>query len=403
MIVRHRRRTALAGARHWLALALLTASAGALGAQWSATGTAAGEVRYNSNLRLAQDEANEAWGVAVIPAFKVERNTARSQLRGNLRLFGRGYPNEDNLDTNNAYVDVKAHRLWERSKLGMDLGYYYDTSLTSELEDTGLVQDRKRRKKLTAAPNWRWQWTERNALSASYAYTDVAYVDAQNTGLTDYEYELLSATFERQFTERAGLGVTLYASEYQAPGQRTEFKDRGIQVGTSGRISPTLSMNLAVGYRETDSTIVRRLFGLFDVKFEDTDEGATLRAGVEQSWLRTVLSLEASSSVDPSGSGYALQKDRISAVWRRELTELMDVSVNALALRTSSLREDVTGVDRDFYEAGARLGWRLSPQLRLSAGYRYRYQAYDDLDGSAEDNAVDARLSYRWGYAEVSR
>lgn len=357
-------------------------------------------VQYNDNQLLStrsNDEFSEnpqqieTSKVVLSPLLKLSYRAPRTELISSVRLRSSKYDKQI-FDSDDWYSDVLLRKKSELSQIELAVNYAYDSTLVSEIEDTGLIQDNKRRRRLSISPSWQHQINFNNRINVTYSFDDVSYREGESSGLFPYDNQTVSTRLLHQLDAKASAGMILYASRFNSPSRGSEFKNIGIQGSYEYKLTEIMKLELGAGVRQTDSKVS---FGTL-FKVEDKDVGGSYRASLTQSWQRTSVEVSLQRSIEPSGSGYAVLRDQASVILRRQITEKWVASFFLRGFRTESLRDEITGIDRNYISLDSRLSWRWNRNITLSALYRYRQQKYDVRVDTARGNSVEAGLAYRW-------
>ena len=80
--------------------------------------------------------------------------------------------NDQNIDLFSTYSTP--HSIWKTEG-----NYTHNTTLTSEIEDTGIVQVPKRRNNWSLNPSWAYDLTERTNMELDMGYNEVTYQNAK--------------------------------------------------------------------------------------------------------------------------------------------------------------------------------------------------------------------------------
>ena len=123
-------------------LLLAACAAGVDAAEWKIDPTVAFRAGYNDNIRLTIDDEVSSAEVRLSPSAVFSVVTPTSGVSGNLRFDFRRFEDDSDLDDNNVRFVTSSYHRMERSELGLDLDFIKDTTLDSQLENTGLVFDR---------------------------------------------------------------------------------------------------------------------------------------------------------------------------------------------------------------------------------------------------------------------
>jgi len=368
-------------------------SAAISAAEWSAEPSASVQLFYDDNIRLTATGQDGVWGTVITPELKLAQRTEISEiaLSGNLKF--RHFSGEDQLDSNDQQVRLNSHRLTERGRWQFDAGIDRDSTITSELEDTGLVQTRRRRESVNLNPSWTHALSDQSDLKLAYAFTHVSYDGG--TSYVDYRYHDLSGTVVHQLDAKNQLSVTLSASRYSAPNIKSETDTYGLQAGVIHAFSETVRGSLLVGGRKSEAET--------ETAGRSSGTGALLYAALEKELERTSFTGTLSKTVSPSGSGQLNESDRLAVKMHRELTAMMDFSLEVSGIRNKSGTGGVSSTDRKYYSILPSLHWRVSRWWRVAASYRYMRQKYDNSTTAAESNRAMVSVAYTWPKMAVSR
>lgn len=373
---------------------------------------------YDDNIEFTAGPHRSVWGVLLAPEIKFSGETETLKVTGGLRASINRYFGESGLDSADHAVSVSASYKAERDIFGADIESVRDSTLVSELLETGVVQARRERNRVMAAPSWRHYVTENTALTASYGYADVRYADTQDTSLIDYRDQQAAIGVLTNLSERDTLAVSGYYDWYETDPKTFEAKTYGIQAKYDRAFSETLRGTLAVGARNTRSTQSSQalvcsgpiLFGLcfgslsqITVVSSDRSDGYTFLAGIDRKFETALVSGQLSREIYPTGVGALVQTDRLGASWQQELSPTLSFFVDAAVYESRYVGKFVTGSNSRYYRIEPRLTWRFTDHWTLLGGYSYGHVDYQQGGPSATSNVVYLVVSYTWPKLSVSR
>ena len=367
----------------------------AMSAEWTAEPAMRFELQYHDNPRLTNQRHNGEMSAVASPNLKMGVKTPQSALKGDARLNIVRYSEEHDFDSNDLYLDMTSQHKTQRSLWALDAAYDYNTTVTSEFEETGLVQESIRRKFTEIVPSWQSTITEKTILALNYAHTAVDYVDGSSVGLFDYDNQVVSMNIAHQYSQRTKVTATIMASHYDSPGSGAEFDNAAITLGAEWSVAENLQAGLSVGRRDTKSSIRDQI--------DDEDNGLVLSGSFNRASPLTIWTGSLTRTITPSGLGYAVLNDHLLLSFNKKMTQMLRFVVKADAYRYKSLREEISGIDRLYSQFETGLNWRLTRDWSITASYRYRQQKYDQQDGSAKDNMVRASVNYAWQKRTLSR
>lgn len=382
------------------AVSLLVATQ-AMAEKWYVEPSASVRFGYEDNVRLVTSNEDSAFSTYLNVQAPFGFRTEVSDVNLSAQLESRRYDGLSDLNTDDQHLGLDAV-----FRSGLDLfslqgSYERDSTRTSELETTGLVQSSKRRIGKNLNPSWTRALTERTSLELGYQYTDVSYQDADLTGLVDYRYDKATAGMVYKLSEKTDLHGNLSASKYDAPDADTEFKIYGLQVGVSLKVSEKLSASVSVGLTHTKSDYL----GTGGGKEMSSDNAILLDLSVKKIYETMTVEGFLSTSETPSGYGRMLRRNAIGLSLHREPSPRTTFSFRGEVYEnTSAGGFDVDSDDRLYYSLEPGLSWRATNWWTISSAYRYRRQDYTNSStGAADSNAVFITASYVWPRESISR
>ena len=229
-------------------------------AQWSVEPRISARSGYNDNIRLTTADHDSVWEADVTPAVKFGVSTENQGLFGNAdvsirRFYGGSGANSSNLlDREDYHFKVNSYQRTERNNFGADINITQDSTLDTELTQTGqVIENRATRLSTVLNPSWTRLIDEKTRLELGYRFNRVEYSDevGQNN-LVNYDYNTVSASLVRSFTPRTQGTLSTSASRYK-PETGLNSDTYAIQAGLTRQHSETLSTSWLAGWRETKS------------------------------------------------------------------------------------------------------------------------------------------------------
>ena len=410
-----------------LRLALLAGlSLPVLAAEWSVEPRISARSGYNDNVRLTTADHDSVWEADVTPAVKFGVSTENQGLFGNadvsIRRFygGSGANSSSLLDREDYHIKVNSYQHTERNNFGADIDITQDSTLDTELTQTGqVIENRATRLSTVLNPSWTRLIDEKTRLQLEYRFNRVEYSDevGQNN-LVNYDYNTVSASLIRSFTERTQGTLSTSASRYK-PETGLNSDTYALQAGLTRQHSETLSTSWLAGWRETKSDTLSptgfcvgadsgagfpKCTGGFPVQTgTDTDEtnntGATYAASITKTLERGSLGASLTRIATPSGEGELLDTTRLALTGEHRFTELLrsnltveyynrDTIVNASGTGSTDTNT------RNFFRIRPSITWQWQRELLLAG--EYQYSESEDTNGdTATQNSVYLTLTYR--------
>ncbi|HFD80743.1 MAG TPA: hypothetical protein ENK05_10190 [Gammaproteobacteria bacterium] len=368
---------------------------------------------YDDNVRLRRHNTESSARARISPSTTFSVATPRSGSSGTVRIDVDRYESDSNLNTEMFYVTNNSFYNMERSRAALGLRFVKDTTLNSQLEDTGVVLQRKNRKSYIASPTWRYNLNQRTSLDLGYSFTFVDYSASEETGLVDYQSNNFQVSLGRILNQRSTGSVTV---GFTTTGNdvNTDSTYAYFQGGGSYEFSETLNASAFAGVRRTETKFKERIFVGFDPNdnplFEpvgetisNSDWGGTFSASLNKKFLRGDTGLTASRNISNSTSGILINVTRVTLKNTYRFSERLSSGLTLQYYHSKSSNAAATNLNRDYYTVNPSLTWRFTRAWRLSASYRYRVQTYDEGGGNATQNVAYLTLHYQWPRIAVSR
>jgi hypothetical protein len=252
--------------------------------------------------------------------------------------------------------------------------YKQDTTLQSELEESGRVVSREERVLMQADNSLVYSHSKLSEIEIEYQYRSIEYESDERVDHISHRIQLPFQRWFNNYLDR----VTLRPSY-----KRTETEDGGsidyynFTVGWLHEFSPTMQLKNFVGYgyaqttRDNDQDFTQG--GNFDLSLTLNDEIYSVRIG-----LRSNL------NVDTEGD--LREVDRFYCRIRKKITERLSTGINGSVYINRS-PENYDLVDTVFYNLRPELSYEITENHYLKAFYRYSLEE----DQTVSDNRYSTR------------
>ncbi len=316
---------------------------------------------------------------------------------------------ENELDSDNFFVDFYSSYLRARSTFEFLAGFDRDSTINTEFDETGLLQEVSQRDKTTVAPSFSYRLSESNTIDAGYTHEDISFANQDEDGPFDFEEDSVFATFTHILNSRTDVFIESEITQFESPdNNNSESDDFEISAGISRQLSETLSGRLSIGRQSGD-----RKETIENERISSSDSGLIFDTGLD--WVFPLLTISAglSRSLESTGLGQRSERTKATLDVSREISEkfqlFLKTSLNDDSF-AASIEEDERP-DRRFYSIEPGFNWQLTTNWDLNSSYTYRKQKFDSIgsDGtddelnastlsgkSADSNAIQVTLRYRW-------
>jgi hypothetical protein len=365
------------------------------GAEYSFEPSVSSRLEYNDNIRLTRAPHPSVWAASLSPRLKLNYATEASELSGSGALNFRRYTRESELNATDVLLNLLGRQKFERGSLGLRADYVRDSTLASELRQTGVVQNLKQRSSLLLSPEWTYDVSERLALTLGYQYNDVSYQDGLAAGLVDYKQNAALGALRYKLSARDEATATLSYSQFDPTPVQPKVDMRTGRLSYSHLFSET--MRGSIGWGLVD---VERRGGIAgDIR----TRRALWNGSLEYQYEAGLFALRVSRDVFPTATGTLAQVDRAALEWSRKLTETLTLGIAGAAYRTRFGGLATTGTNSNYYQFEPRLSWLATPEWLLGLGYNYQRITYRADPPDATGNAVYFTASYTWPKRDLFR
>lgn len=343
---------------------------------------------FTDNVRLRPEDEQAVWWTRLSPALDFGARLENLEVKGTGRANILRYLGESELDREEFLFDLNNRYNTERNLWEFSGTYGRESSLTTELAETGRVDQVVNRNRIFINPSWAFLLSERQTLQAGYNFTNVDYESGGGSNLSDFTVNQASLAYLYQLFARDQLAGTAFFTRFESDANDLETDAWQVQLGWSHQFSELLEASASIGHVWTESQ--------FTIEQEErsTDTGFIFSANITKKTERSRITGEASRTLSPSGAGALLERNEVKIVFEHELSERWEFTIDGKIIDNKSLNEVLGGVDRTFYQVTPQLSWRWTPQIRLGIGYTYRRAKNADQDNAAEANAVFFNLIY---------
>jgi hypothetical protein len=373
-------------ARALISSGLMVASAGtpAHAGAWSIAGQGQIGGSYDDNVRLSTVNKITDWsGVADVSAALSYQDEA-FLLRLNPRLLVVQYDAARAFNRTEQYLTLQLQKTTETGSHSLSVSGTQDTTLTSELGLTGLSEVNKKHRVASVTVGSSWSLTERVDVGAQLYASASRYLDAQQTGLIDYNYgsALISASYD--WTTRSRFTLQASAGQLQVPDIASYDKvNLSATLGYRVQLAPRWRAELSLGPSQI------RTAG-------QAANGSVYNASLTHEAELTSLNLAVSKDVTPNGFGLLSRREQIRLGLTRTLSERWVTDWSAAVIRNQNVLPagSVAQQAVTYADLTGSLRWRITPTWGMALSAGYTRQRISSLQPAAERQ--QAALNVTW-------
>ncbi|MEA3348499.1 MAG: hypothetical protein U9Q39_05485 [Pseudomonadota bacterium] len=335
---------------------------------------------YDDNLNFDNDNEKSDWLGVFIPSLKAAWQTPRLDIKGSAEAEIRRFCSESQFDDEyQRYKIESSYQLFERLTLEAGGSYIKDSTLDSELEETGIVEDLYGRDHYTLDAGARYQLGERIFSSLNYSYGDTSYDSPDDI---DYDSHSVVGSISCLFRNQRDQ-VFLQPSYYRYESDISKVDNYSLSLGWNRSLSEKLTLSCYLGLRYTDTEYNYHYYvPVFDPSdgtinwqkrketISEGDVGGT--ADISLSGKTETLNYKLSYNRDLSytSTGSPIDRDRFTGSIKWTMSQRLKSGFDA-GLYFSKANDDYNDEDSTYFYLHPYISYRLMENHHLQLHYRY--------------------------------
>lgn len=331
---------------------------------------------YNSNVFWTSRNPQKDRVFSFSPSFTWEKRFPRDAVSAQAGLNFIRYRRNDELDSRSEHYWIAYDTdLTPRFQGNLTGTYFKDTTLESDLEETGIVYSHAAREKYTVSPRLTWLLSEKSRASLSYNYSGIFYTSSSyieydvnegallishrmhdgrvnfrwKNGYTRYDYY----SRDRHFTDNYH---SLLGADYRFSELITISADGGIRFSKTGTAEGD-------DLQQNDHTTERSRFG--QVSFQYQHSRGTITSGL-------------SKDITPSGTYGVITQDKLYLTADYQFLRTLSCKVN-LTRNSSKTDNYVFNLSQkhtiNYYEWAVSLMYRFRKHAFIELMYRPQFSS----------------------------
>lgn len=346
------------GARTLLLVCGLALAAGRAGAaEWSISPEFSTEIDHDSNrVLLADTPGSQSLSAALDLALtrRTEESALTISPHARLRRF------TDNVEpsADDYSVAVTMSHSLERAKLQFSADLADESTLTTELAQTGVVNLDASRVTRAASAAWTFLSSESRQFDASVSFQDVDYNGGYSGRLFGYRYGYASIAETFSLSSRWSLTTTGFATDLDSPQRGSTSREHGASLGFQFDFSEYTQVSASLGLSQRD--IAGR-----------SDNGTTRNFSWSHHAETGEWRLDYAHSLVPFGTGVLEEQDNLQLVLIKDFSRRLR-AVSRLGLtRNRDAGFGFTFDSRTYRNGQAELLWWLGEKWYVGADVGY--------------------------------
>lgn len=299
---------------------------------------------------------------------------------------------EENNERQN-YGLTASYRAFERFTINAGGSYTKDTTLDSELTETGIVERRSERETYGGNGGFSFQITELSTISADYSFSQTEY---ELDDYTDSKTHSVSLSYSYSFNNRLDtVSIRPYwkktdSEEETVSSYEETINTYGLSLGLAHQFTPTLNANINAGPRYTEYED--------DAGETDDDWGWTADVSLTKTWETASVSLGYSRDQYYTAEGENVEVDRFSLTANKMLTQKFGVGLSGSLYFSKSTSDNTDDTDVRYYLVSPSIFYNFTPNHSLELAYSYANEYDKELtdDREADRNTVWLSLNFNF-------
>ncbi len=417
--------TRRATARCVALLALTALSAPVLAAEWAIESGVTGKAEHNDNWRLQSNNKQAVTVLSVAPNAKF--STASEISAVSIELGASGYKSfgDDRLTRLDGQVGFGARTRSERAFYSLDGRVVRDSTLATELNETGQVLDRVQRNFYTLQGGYKYAMTQRLFATANAGAQLARYDNTGTNGLRDYNQYSLGGGLEYQVSERTTantqIGWTNFTTVPDQNKARVWSWNNALQHRFTESLKGTASVGLSRVHTEIQQIAVclntqGQFVALADCSGTGPQVGV-LRPNIDKTTTNKLFAAQldwqfapvssfnvgAKQEVVPSALGTVVRALSLFTGVSHAFTEKLRGGADIRYIDSSVVGGSGLGAETETFRFGGQLVWQFTREWSIEGGARRTQVRYSSASTSADANVVYGQVRYEWPRLAVAR
>jgi len=280
--------------------------------------------------------ALEDWDFTIEPRYSFRRFTDAALGNGDDRSLAAGF-------------DL----LREHTTLNLTASYLDQSTLTTELLETGIIDGSVHQRQAQAGGNWIWTQTALRELITQLSYVDVSYYGDGHDQLPGYRYPSGSLGERFAFSERGNFTLSAFGSQLSSDTQGNSSHEVGLQAEVIYSFSERTHFDGSVGESS------RELAGA-------SSHGTDAAVSLTHDYTRGNVAFNYTRSLVPYGIGFLVERQQTSLGATRQLTPYLDGHFYLLRIDNNK-NAVLLGLDRRSIDSvAASLDWHTAETWTVS-------------------------------------
>lgn len=367
---------------------------------------------YDDNVYYLYTQQESDYLATAKPGFTLDYTSELFNIRSRgsvefLRYLDNSSLNRENYDV----LFDGAVNLTERLNLRGNFSFVNDTTLDSQLDETGIVTLRTDRKRYNGGGELSYALSTLSGAGVAFNHQSTRY---GSNVYEDYDYESAQAFYNYKFNDGLDLFTVMpYYGHWKS--DISDVNNYGLSFGLSHMFSETLSLEAYLGprYTQTEQRYTIRTFvydpntGSFrltdkEIKLSDSNWGGTGSIQLKKNWVSTSATLgyshDLTYSSSAGGDSEPIEVDRLFFTASHSVTSRVRVGLSGSFYISESATSLGDREDQRYLTVTPSINYDLTRDLALRLTYAYSWSIDErlDTDSTRDRNRVWLTFTGRW-------
>jgi len=398
-------------------------------AEWLAEPTLTVGSTYNDNMTFRTVDEIDATSATLSTGLNSQIKEQVWAMNLDARLRTVQYSGVSNSDSDNVFLKFGSNYRTELQSWSFGADFErnttFDEDFDTQLSANGLLDAQTEREEISLSPGWNWTMTQSWSMQVLFQTTDTKYNEVNSLDLSDSKSNSSQLFTKYKLDDLSDISLSIAYSQTERDQDKRksgfyEYDNTSYQLSYKYEASENSTVNIGLGGRETKTTgtdvpyckskidDLSRAISVTDCPtFDDNysidtestysaNSGNTFSLSYNYSHEISDYSIALNRSVTTSSNGFAQEVDDLTIRYNHRISEKLLFGLILNASESTSIDSVSASEDRSTIRIEPSVSWRFTKDSRLSAGYRYRRQAYSLSNVESESNSSYVNLSFFW-------
>ena len=315
---------------------------------------------YDSNRLLVESPENEMYGSRQRAGIKFLSDAEKYRIESGVKVIDEYLPESRENEVDQLKFDLGGSARSPKSLLNASLSIQSDSTLSTEVQSSGFVNENKDRLRSVASVGYNYSLSETDLINGGASYERVDYEDILPGQLSEYGYSGLRGGYTRSVSGRDQVVLSLFGSELENEDIKTNTTTLGFSIGWNRLLSASWSMDANFGRRKSEYV---RDFGF--TEFQNTNSSRITDFKLKYAGQRWQYSMLGSYSVLPGNAGELVNRKTLDISAWFPFNEVVGASGQLLYWQQRSDLTVSPGSDLDTLQASLAVNWRIERTIYL--------------------------------------